>query len=112
MYAILSTLPVTSALGRLPMPPMAHWWRIRRERRQLLELTDHMLRDVGLTRAEARREAARPFWDVPARWWAGVSPGGRQAGCKQAGAHSSRPWASRRACSAPACGAPVASAKT
>jgi uncharacterized protein YjiS (DUF1127 family) len=70
MYALLSTLPVTRSLPRLPrlpLPPLARWWRIRRERQQLLGLTDHMLRDVGLTRADTRREASRPFWEVPPR---------------------------------------------
>jgi uncharacterized protein YjiS (DUF1127 family) len=67
MYAILSALPAASGLGRLPLPPLARWWRTRRERQQLLELSDHMLRDVGLTQAQARHEAARPFWDVPGR---------------------------------------------
>jgi uncharacterized protein YjiS (DUF1127 family) len=40
----------------------------RRHRRALLKLEPHLLRDIGLTDAEARREAARPFWDVPAHW--------------------------------------------
>lgn len=34
-----------------------------RQRRDLLELTDEQLRDIGVTAEEARREAARPFWD-------------------------------------------------
>jgi uncharacterized protein YjiS (DUF1127 family) len=67
MYALLSSRTVFFDLSRLPLPPVARWWRVRRERRQLLEMNDHMLRDVGLTRAQARQEAARPFWDVPAR---------------------------------------------
>jgi uncharacterized protein YjiS (DUF1127 family) len=54
-------------LPRLPLPPIGRWRRIRRERQQLLELSDHMLADVGLTREEARSEAARPFWDLPPR---------------------------------------------
>jgi uncharacterized protein YjiS (DUF1127 family) len=32
------------------------------QRRQLAELSDHMLRDIGLTRADAWAEAAKPFW--------------------------------------------------
>jgi uncharacterized protein YjiS (DUF1127 family) len=67
MYALLSTLPAGRSLPRPTLPPLARWWRIRRERQQLLGLSDHMLRDIGLTRADARHEAARPFWDVPAR---------------------------------------------
>ena len=37
------------------------------ERRVLLSASDHMLRDLGLSRADAYREGSRPFWDVPAR---------------------------------------------
>jgi uncharacterized protein YjiS (DUF1127 family) len=41
---------------------MRTWYRRARERRALAELDDHLLRDCGLSRAEARREAAKPFW--------------------------------------------------
>jgi uncharacterized protein YjiS (DUF1127 family) len=27
------------------------------------------LRDLGITRAEADREAARPMWDAPGHWY-------------------------------------------
>ena len=38
-------------------------WRERaRQRRALTSLDDHLLRDVGLSRAEAVREARKPFW--------------------------------------------------
>ena len=40
------------------------WSRVARERRRLLELDEHILRDIGLTPEEARREATRPFWDL------------------------------------------------
>jgi uncharacterized protein YjiS (DUF1127 family) len=43
-------------------------WILEREgkrlsRLALSEMTDSQLADIGVTRAEARREAARPFWD-------------------------------------------------
>ena len=38
---------------------------IRRQRRALLALDDRMLADVGLSRADAYREAHRPFLDMP-----------------------------------------------
>ncbi|MEO8242582.1 MAG: DUF1127 domain-containing protein [bacterium] len=41
---------------------------LRRERRALLALDDHMLSDVGLTREEAVSEAKRLSWDAPAFW--------------------------------------------
>lgn len=39
-----------------------------RQRRQLLQLDDRRLDDIGLDRTAARREATRPFWDGPAYW--------------------------------------------
>ncbi|NUB46055.1 DUF1127 domain-containing protein [Fertoebacter nigrum] len=40
----------------------------RRQRAHLGRLDDHALADIGLTRADALAEAARPVWDVPASW--------------------------------------------
>lgn len=34
----------------------------RRTRSALLELSDSQLKDIGLSRSEAYREAVRPFW--------------------------------------------------
>ncbi|MCE9665913.1 DUF1127 domain-containing protein [Halomonas sp. M5N1S17] len=52
-----------------------HWARrmdrlaqLRRERIQLLELSDHQLRDIGLTRDQALREGRRRYWD-DIGWW-------------------------------------------
>jgi uncharacterized protein YjiS (DUF1127 family) len=41
---------------------------VRRERDRLSRLDDHLLRDIGLDRDAARREASRPLWDAPERW--------------------------------------------
>ncbi len=38
-------------------------FRLAQERRQLLEMPEHQLRDIGLTRAEATAEALRT--DIP-----------------------------------------------
>jgi uncharacterized protein YjiS (DUF1127 family) len=37
--------------------------RLARERRRLAELDDRQLRDIGLTRHQAMREARRHFWE-------------------------------------------------
>lgn len=41
---------------------------VARQRKALSELSDAQLADIGLTRAEADREAARPAWDAPQHW--------------------------------------------
>jgi uncharacterized protein YjiS (DUF1127 family) len=41
---------------------------VGRSRRKLAALDDHLLRDIGLTRAEAQTEGQRPAWDAPAGW--------------------------------------------
>jgi uncharacterized protein YjiS (DUF1127 family) len=38
------------------------WHERARERRQLLGLSDQMLRDIGLGRADVEAEASKPFW--------------------------------------------------
>jgi uncharacterized protein YjiS (DUF1127 family) len=38
------------------------WLERARQRRQLQQLGDHMLKDIGLSRADVEAEAAKPFW--------------------------------------------------
>ena len=38
------------------------WQYQSRERRQLLGLSDHALKDFGASRADAEREGSKPFW--------------------------------------------------
>jgi uncharacterized protein YjiS (DUF1127 family) len=38
------------------------WHERARQRRQLSSLSDHMLRDLGLTRADVMAESSKPFW--------------------------------------------------
>jgi uncharacterized protein YjiS (DUF1127 family) len=41
---------------------LLRWQQRARDRRQLQCLNDHMLRDIGLTRADFFAEASKPFW--------------------------------------------------
>jgi uncharacterized protein YjiS (DUF1127 family) len=50
------------------LPALRRWAALRRSREQLARLDDHLLRDIGLTRAQAEREARRPRWDAPEHW--------------------------------------------
>jgi uncharacterized protein YjiS (DUF1127 family) len=38
------------------------WLERVRQRRQLRQLGDHMLRDIGLSRADVEAEVSKPFW--------------------------------------------------
>ncbi|HSA82406.1 MAG TPA: DUF1127 domain-containing protein [Geminicoccaceae bacterium] len=38
------------------------WAERARQRRQLAELNDYMLHDIGLTRADVAGETGKPFW--------------------------------------------------
>lgn len=48
--------PRAVALGR--------YFQVWKERRELHRLSDAMLRDLGISRAQATREAARSLWDI------------------------------------------------
>ena len=63
------------ALADLLLPPVsiptAAWrlglWLVRsiersRQRAQLSDLDERLLEDIGVTRADAEREASKPFW--------------------------------------------------
>lgn len=67
-HELANTSPV-HLTGRTPASgeKVSRWvsfWQRLHTRRALLRLTDEQLRDVGLTRDEANREALRPFWTL------------------------------------------------
>ncbi len=39
------------------------WQERAQQRHQLETLNDHMLRDIGLTRADVMAETTKPFWE-------------------------------------------------
>jgi uncharacterized protein YjiS (DUF1127 family) len=41
---------------------LAAWHERRRQRRALLGLGDDLLKDIGVSRADAWREGTKPFW--------------------------------------------------
>ena len=83
MKANLSTIPAKRSTAPLvehfprrsdvahlePLPSLSHifslvllWQERAHTRRQLRELDEHALHDIGLSRGEALHEAAKPFW--------------------------------------------------
>ena len=44
------------------LPTLEEWAERRRQRRALLALNDHALKDIGLSSADAWQEGHKPFW--------------------------------------------------
>lgn len=66
--APVSVLPI-AAPSFFSASMMKNVWtafEVARERRALREMSDDALKDIGLSRIAAEREAARTFWDLPA----------------------------------------------
>ena len=56
---------VSHGIGRAlhEIAHMVHVWQERAQaRRQLAELDDHLLRDIGVDRDSLRHEIDKPFW--------------------------------------------------
>lgn len=52
-----------SRLARI-LELMACWDERYRQRRDLMAMPDHLLKDIGVTREEVYREARKPFWQA------------------------------------------------
>ena len=50
-------------VGRI-VTQILFWREVATQRAVLGSLSDELLKDIGITRAEAVREASRPFWDT------------------------------------------------
>ncbi len=62
-----SALDGIAGLARLPLAilkTLLVWQERDQQRRHLAALDDRLLRDMGISRADAAREAAIPFWRV------------------------------------------------
>lgn len=54
-----------SAPGRLlqrSVSALLTWQERSNQRHQLSHLSDHILKDIGVSRADVEREASKPFW--------------------------------------------------
>ena len=54
--------PLSHRLWHAITTRIGHWHRNRTTRRQLTRLSESALRDIGIKRYEAMREAQKPFW--------------------------------------------------
>jgi uncharacterized protein YjiS (DUF1127 family) len=63
--AVASSSRVTSGIGGFVaalFDGLATWAERRHQRWALERMPDHMLADIGLSRADAEQEAEKPFW--------------------------------------------------
>jgi uncharacterized protein YjiS (DUF1127 family) len=65
-YATLAGGMVRPTMSRAAIAGSAEvvltWLERTRQRRHLGQLSDHMLKDIGLSRADVESETAKPFW--------------------------------------------------
>lgn len=58
----------TLSLSGSARPSLSSLLSLWRSRRALAALTPEQRADAGISDAQARAEARRPLWDVPANW--------------------------------------------
>lgn len=65
LFGKLARLPLSHLS---PVPPASAWerlrvaWRRYRSRQRIAQLDSHMLKDIGVSFAEAEAEANKPLW--------------------------------------------------
>jgi uncharacterized protein YjiS (DUF1127 family) len=77
LTAAVQAMPSRSFVGLVPRPAehrsgrrwlvglcdlVLTWHERARQRRQLMAMDDHQLRDIGISRADALGEGLQPFW--------------------------------------------------
>ena len=55
-------LPLTALFAVKVAALITQWDHRYRSRNDLAHLEDHMLKDIGVTRKQAKKESTRPFW--------------------------------------------------
>lgn len=66
---LLATLSRFSGFGRISKTSFTRHLNLAKQRKDLAQLTPTQLEDIGVSEAEAHREAMRPLWDAPNFWY-------------------------------------------
>ncbi|WP_095590396.1 DUF1127 domain-containing protein [Actibacterium ureilyticum] len=67
-HSIIERHPARAAAAGGVLPRIYRAFAVAEQRHKLAQMDDARLADIGVTRAQARAEARRPFWDVPKGW--------------------------------------------
>lgn len=54
----------TTAIAARSLGAIRQWNRNQKTRRALVSMSDHMLKDIGISRVDALQEAKKPFWHI------------------------------------------------
>ena len=63
-----TTAPCTAPTQMSVLARLRHFRAVWSQRQALKSLDSAVLRDIGVTRAQADAEAGRPIWDAPENW--------------------------------------------
>jgi uncharacterized protein YjiS (DUF1127 family) len=66
---LLATLSRFAGFDTVSKIPFAERLNLRKQRHDLSRLTKAQLEDIGVTQAQAEREARRSIWDAPDFWY-------------------------------------------
>ncbi len=61
-YSYLRVFSSLRVLIKNTIKKVAFWMERSKQRRELAELDDHMLEDIGYSHTEVQKEIAKPFW--------------------------------------------------
>jgi uncharacterized protein YjiS (DUF1127 family) len=64
VWFVWAALEVAAAFAVYAIMLILTWEQRVRERRALASLDDRLLRDIGISRADAEQEVRKPFWEV------------------------------------------------
>ncbi len=53
---------ILSRIRKNSVQTLKLWWDRYHLRIELAELEDYQLKDIGITKSEAQKEASKPFW--------------------------------------------------
>ena len=61
-FTLLNVWTITQQGLKQLLTQTARWQAKQQQRQQLRQLSDRLLDDIGISRAQAEKEAAKPFW--------------------------------------------------